>query len=252
MKIIKYKKIKSNIYQVDFDEESLILYESVITKHELLLKKKISSKELDIIKRENKKYQNYDLAIKYLEKKMRSKKEVEKYLKKENVVEEEIKEILDRLEQIGYIKEEAYIESYINDKIRFSKDGPEKIKKELEELGLDHESVLIKINNIPKKIWEEKIEKIASKKIESNHNKSKELLKRQIIQYCINLGYPYEWLEKVKDYNINTNSNIIKREKEKLTKKLSRKYPKDNLEFQIKLKLYQKGFSKEEIEEQID
>ena len=46
MKILKYKKGKRNEYQILTDEKEYTLYDDIIIKHELLLKKEITKKEL--------------------------------------------------------------------------------------------------------------------------------------------------------------------------------------------------------------
>ena len=44
MKILKYKKIKGNEYKIITDKEEYKLYDDIIIKHELLLKKEINKK----------------------------------------------------------------------------------------------------------------------------------------------------------------------------------------------------------------
>lgn len=83
MKINKFKKIGSNKYKIYFDNESLIVYEDVILKYNLLYKKDIDNDLLIEINKENYKSSIYDVSIKYISVRMRSKKELEEYLKKE-------------------------------------------------------------------------------------------------------------------------------------------------------------------------
>ena len=45
MKILKYTKLKNNKYRVDFECESLEIYDDLIIKYELLLKKKLKEEE---------------------------------------------------------------------------------------------------------------------------------------------------------------------------------------------------------------
>ena len=55
----------------------------------------------------------------------------------------------------------------------------------------------------------------------------------------------YETISKI---NWTQDDTILKKEQEKLYRKLSRKYSGKELEFQINHRLYLKGFQKEEIE----
>ena len=68
MKIKKYIKQGLNKYKVVLeDNTSIVLYEDIILKYELLLKKEISN--LDTILKENNKYELYDKCLNYLNKK---------------------------------------------------------------------------------------------------------------------------------------------------------------------------------------
>ena len=120
MKIIKYKKIK-NKYRVYFDNEEVDLYEEIILKYNLLLKKEIDSKLLEEIKESNKNEEAYEKALNYINVKMRSRNELEKYLSKKEYDDLLIKNTIKRLENIGLINDELYIKSYISDKINLTK-----------------------------------------------------------------------------------------------------------------------------------
>lgn len=82
MKIEKYSKGSSNKYKVTIDGEDYTLYDDVIIKFGLLLKKEINSKDLDNIVKYNDELDSYYLSIKYITKKLRSEKEIYEYLKK--------------------------------------------------------------------------------------------------------------------------------------------------------------------------
>ncbi len=248
MKILKFKKVKRNEYLIELEDEAVILYDTIITKYELLLRKKISFEELQRIKKENEIYKNYDLALNYLGKKLRTRKEMEMFLQKQNISEEELSLIISQLEEKGYLNDSQYVDFFIQDKIKFSKDGPFKIKKELELRGIEDWVIENGLNAISKMIWTERIEQIVSKKIDANHHKSSVLLKNSTFQYLIRLGYPSEWLEFLEEKDFLVDEDVLQKEMEKLKKKLSRKYEGEQLYYQIKLKLYQKGFSKENIE----
>ncbi len=49
MKILKYKKGKGNEYKIYTDKGEYRLYDDIIIKHELLLKKEINDKEFNSI-----------------------------------------------------------------------------------------------------------------------------------------------------------------------------------------------------------
>lgn len=249
MKILKYKKLKQNVYQVDFDTESVILYDDVILEYNLLLRKSISSMELEEIKKKNMELSGFYVSLKWISRKMRTRKEVSDYLTKQGFDMDTISKTLLKLEQNGYLDDKKYIDAYVNDTIKFKNDGPKKILDNLEKLGLQKEDIDKKLEQIDESVWQEKIKKILEKKILSNHKESASSLKRKLSNYLIVQGYSYSQVEKeLERITIKQDETIILKEKEKLMRKLSRKYDGNALYFQLKNKLYQKGFTKEEIE----
>ena len=82
MKILKYKKDKQNVYKVETNKGEYKLYDDIIIKNELLLKKEISNKKWQEIIKENNKLKAYYDAIKSISIKMRTEREIENILKK--------------------------------------------------------------------------------------------------------------------------------------------------------------------------
>lgn len=250
MKIIKYKKVK-NKYRVYLDNEEIDLYENIILKYNLLLKKEIDSNLLEIIKEDNKKEEAYESALNYINVKMRSKKEIEKYLKKREYDNNLIHDIISRLEELGLINDENYIKAYISDKINLTNDGPNKIKQNLINEKMNEDLVEKYINEIDKEELIIKLEKLIDKKIPTIKNCTGNVLKYKITNYFINLGYNKYMIEDILDKKNLTNNNGEK-EYIKLYNKYSKKYEGYELESIIRQKLYQKGFDLNEIKKNID
>ena len=79
MKIIKYQKVNYNQYDLTLDNnEKIRLYEDVILKEDLLIKKEID--DLEKLLEINQKQEIYEIALKYLNKKMVSVKGMKEYL----------------------------------------------------------------------------------------------------------------------------------------------------------------------------
>ena len=141
MKIKKYIKQGLNKYKVVLeDNTSIVLYEDIILKYELLLKKEITN--LDTILKENNKYELYDKCLNYLNKKLRSESEIKKYLQKYTSNQLEIDNIINKLKENNYLDTKLYIKSYINDKFYLTLEGPMKIKKDLMNLGLPENDII--------------------------------------------------------------------------------------------------------------
>ena len=92
----------------------------------------------------------------------------------------------------------------------------------------------------------ERVSKLIDKQVKINHNKSAYVLKNKIQNNLVNLGYSTsvvnECLNKV---SFKDDSDLKKKEYDKLYKKLSRKYSGTELEYKIKEKMYAKGFYNE-------
>ena len=250
MKIIKYKKIK-NKYRVYLDNEEVDLYENIILKYNLLLKKEIDSDLLNDIKEDNKKEDAYEKALAYINVKMRSRKEIENYLKKKEYSTSLINETISRLQELDFINDENYIKAYISDKISLTNDGPNKIKNSLLNEKMEENLVEKYVYEIDKEEISIKLEKLIDKKIPTIKNCSGNVLKYKIMNYFMNLGYDKYMIEEILD-NKNLNTNDGEKEYKKLYNKYSRKYSGYELESIIRQKLYQKGFDINEIKKNID
>ena len=117
-----------------------------------------------------------------------------------------------------------------------------KVKKELLEHRVDSNIIDDELVVFEEDIQLEKIEKVANKLLKSNHSRGGVVLKRKIINDLIMLGYDNYLINRVIDIvDFSTNKDIVKKEYDKLYKRLGRKYSGAELEYKIKEKLYQKG-----------
>ncbi len=244
MKILRYEKRKNGMYQVLFDNDyDVDLHEEIILKHNLLIKKEASQKEIDEMLEENKKFIAYDLSVKFLAKKMRSTKETREYLFKNEFDKDTIDYVINTLIKEKYLNDNSYSKAYINDKILLSNDGPNKIKNKLIELGVNQEIIDSNLELFTDNLQKEKIDKIISKQITTNRNKSALILKNKITEYLYNLGYDKSIiLDCLNKTTIKDNKDIMKKEYDKVFKKLSKKYSGTELEYKVKQKMYSLGF----------
>lgn len=250
MKIIKFTKLKSNKYTVYFDDGTNIkLYDDVIIKYNLLSNKELDDDKIDEIVKYNDRLGSYYKALKYITKRQRTEKEVYEYLVKD-YTRKTTEETIDRLKIEGYFKKDIYLKSYINDAINLNLVGPNKIKDNLKKLGFNDDEIKPFIDNISDDIWLGKVERLVNKKVKANHQYGINKLREKIFYDISNLGFP-KWMieEKVNDLEIDNSDSILDREFNKLYSKLSRKFEGNELFFQIKVKLLQRGFNYNEVEE---
>jgi regulatory protein len=87
------------------------------------------------------------------------------------------------------------------------------------------------------------------KYIRINNKYSSSQLKSKVLNYFINLGFNKEMILEIYDtFDIRQDNKIIEKEYERLHTKYSKKYSGYKLNTYIKSRLYQKGFSYEEID----
>ena len=249
MKILKFSKLKSNRYNVTLEDgEVLKLYDDVIVKYSLIRYKEIKDEELDDLIKYNASLDAYYSALKYLTIKLRSEVELKKYLSRK-YDSDVIKETIDKLKKDGYLNRELYIKCYINDQIALTNIGPNKIRKDLNKLGFFEDEFNGFIDDVEDSVWLGKLDKIITKRINCNHRYSNNKLKEKMLYDLSNDGY-YKWMieEIIHSKDFKENDNLVQKEYDKLYRKLSKKYDGSELTYQIRQRLYQKGFNSLEIE----
>lgn len=241
MKIISYKKIKQNKYEVTLsNNESVLLYDDIILKYELLTKKEMDNQKLKEIILDNSKYDVYYAMLKDISKKFRTEKELRTKFKDydNEVVDYAIK----RLKNEKYLNNELYIRAYINDAINLKLIGPNKIINNLLNLGFEKSEIEEYLEVIDNEIWLDKINKLIKKEINSNHAYSGNVLKMRIQNKISNLGFELNMISKlINNYDFNLSREKKLKEKEKALKKYSKKYSGFLLEQKVNNYLYQKG-----------
>lgn len=251
MKIEKYKKMKLGMYEIILENnQHLIIHEDLILKYELLINKEINNDLLNKIEQENNFYLYYSLSLKYLAKKLRSTKEMEEYLLKNNVLLKDTNKIIDLLKKNKYLDDSKYIKAYINDKINLTMEGPEKIYNSLVRLVITKEEIDECLNIFTEDLISFRIDKLITKYLKGNKNKSSYILKQNIINNLISLGYKKEDIVNILNTKkITDNDEIRKKEYLKIYNKYKRKFSGVELEKKVNMVLINKGFS---INKEID
>lgn len=235
-------------YKVTLDSDEIILYEDVIIKNDFLLRKNVDTFLLDKVLNENVLYEAYDLALGYIETRLRTEKEIIKYLEKKGYSTNTISDVLNRLKSNNLINEVKYVEAYTNDKINLSSYGPFKIKRDLSDLGISIEVIENYLNTIDDEVWSNKLDKIIDKKVKSMKNKSLYMIKNKLRADLTILGFDKDMINLKLNSLDKNDEDSLKKEMEKAYNKYSKKYEGDALKMQIKNHLYKKGFITSEVE----
>jgi len=251
MKILKYKKFKNNEYKIITDKEEYKLYDDIIIKYELLLKKEINTKEFNNIIQENNLLKAYYESLKAINTKMRTVKEIEIILKRKNYNNNEIEYAIKRLQKEKYINNKIYIEAYIHDMLTLYIVGEQKILNDLIKLGLKESEILPFLNNIDKAIYIEKIKKYIDKKIKTNKKSINEFNKKTLNE-LINKGfYKEDILNYLDNIDIEEDPKELEKIITKLYKKYINKYDLYTTKIKIKSYLYNKGYTNFDIDKYI-
>lgn len=249
MKIDKVQKMPSGKYKIVLDSgDKITTYDDVILEKGLLYHKDISFEDLKELNQKTEYYDIYYKAVKMISVKYRSEKEIREFLKEKELSKEKKEQIVKRLKDTGLINDERYMHSYINDRMHLSSDGPYAIGKYLTSHGIDENKVTKALQEIRTEEIENKIKDLLSKKIKTNHKDSPYVLKQKLVQTLGNKGFDKTMVASIFDTLEVKEEGLLMKEYEKQYKRLSKKYSGRDLLFQIRQKLYSKGFHADEID----
>ena len=240
MHINKFKKVGKNKYKIFLDTTELTLFEDIILKYDLLLNKDISIEDIDKLIDENNYYDAYNMALNYIEIKLRNRKEIVEYLKKKDFNNKCIDYALERLDKLNLLDDKRYTEAFINDKMLLSNDGPFKIRKQLIDVEINEEVIDNYLSLIDEEVWKNKLEKLINKKKSIMKSKSYYMFISKMKNDLYNLGYDKYMIDELLS-NIEYSSDALSKD----FLKASRKFKGDKNK--IVSSLLRKGYNYDEI-----
>lgn len=190
MKINKYEKKSGNKYRLYLDNGEVIdTYDDVILENNLLIKKELDLSTYNKVMLDNSISDNYNACIKYINVRVRSKKEIIDYLKRKNVHDEDIDKIVSKLLKNKILDDEYFTSCFIKDKLKFTSWGPYKIINELKNHNIDS-NIIDKYNYLfdDEEIYL-KMERLVDKQIKANHKLDNGKLRNKIYNNLFNSGY---------------------------------------------------------------
>ena len=190
MKIDKYEKIAKGKYRLYLSNGEVIdIYDDVIISNELLLKSELDNDLYNKILRESEIQEIYNSCVKYITVRIRCTKEIEDYLRRKKVNNEDIELVIDKLVNNRLLDNDKFCECYIKDKLKFTSWGPYRIIRELNNYKIDN-SIINKYNYLfDEDIVYDKLYKLINKKINSNHKLHNKKLRDKIYRYFISMGF---------------------------------------------------------------
>ncbi len=243
MKILKYQKTHTNEYKIITSKETYKLYDDIIIKYELLLKKEVGEQEFAQILKENNLLKAYYESLKAINTKLRTEMELKNLLKKKQYNLEEINYAITRLNKEGYLNHQIYIEAYIHDILNLHLCGEAKILADLQKLGFKEEEITPYLAKVEPQIYLNKIEKYITKKLKANRGSANNF-KRKTLSELLNKGFSKSDILAILDHQeITEDPEIIALLVNKLYTKYIKKYDLSTTKLKIKNYLYTKGYT---------
>lgn len=147
------------------------------------------------------KLEEYNKAFNYciymLSKKDKTKKEITTKLNKKGYDEDIVIKTIEKLKDLKYINDEIYCKKFINDRIKFSSKGKNKIKMELYQKGVNKDTISEKIKEIDDNSEYERALLVGEKKLKSLKEKDKYKLKQKLFSHLVYKGFDFNIINKV-------------------------------------------------------
>lgn len=185
--IVKVEKVtakgKKYLVSVDINSEEYKFTENQIVSNRIIKGALFTLDEWNKIVESSNVSLLFDQMLHFIDYKLRTKKEVIEKLRLKKASESDIKQIIERLENVGYIDDNRYLELYIENAIRELK-GPYLIKYTLEQNGIDSYLITKALEKISDDIFLDNAIELAKKyqRTVSNNPKNKqiELIKQKL------------------------------------------------------------------------
>lgn len=196
--LIEEQKKNNKRFNVYINEKFAFgLDEEIIYKYRLKEGMEIQTDFIeDILKKEQQiKANNY--AIRIIEHHSKTVKQLKDKMKEKGYEEEFINNSIQFLQEYNYINDEKYAKQYINDKVRFGKDGRNKIKMNLMQKGVDKEIIQEQLNDIDSDLETDNAFELAERKMRSYKSLDLPTQRRRLYSFLQRKGYKGDIINKV-------------------------------------------------------
>lgn len=248
-KIVKIEKVKKNRqkYEVTFKTaeatDTIVFYEDQIIEYRIFKDKEYTLEEWEKIKKASEIGNVFNKALNYISFKMRTSKEVERYLKEQALSDETIQEILKKLENYHFIDDEKYAKLFVESSVRNAK-GKNYVRNTLREKGVKDNIISdALINYNEDEVFEiilTKMRKEASKKTNDSVKRKKEKMVNKLLRDGFDASFIKKIMEEIEFSN--EDKELLLRDYEKVSNKTEDKN-------KIIAKLLSKGYNYSDIKE---
>ncbi len=149
----------------------------------------LSDAKINALKAQHQQDQAFDRALRFLSYRPRSRVEIERYLRRNESDDAVLSDAMDRLEQAGYIDDEAFARFWVDNRQRFRPRGQRALSYELRQKGLSGHTIATALDDLDD-------EKAAWQAVEGRLSRWKDLtdeqLRRKVAAFLQRRGFDYE------------------------------------------------------------
>nr|WP_302473730.1 recombination regulator RecX [Shouchella clausii] len=227
--------------------------EAILVKYGLRKGLELDENEIKALIEADELKKTHHLALHYLSYRMRTEKEIRNYLKEKDRLDEHIEKTIASLKAEKLIDDRAFAEAFARSKTAQTVIGPNKIRQQLLQKGVDAEAIAKALSPYQIKwqidvltAWLDKQERRAVNRRESN-----EQLKQKRTQQLLAKGFEYEAIQVAlanREADEDNEWEALVYQGEKLLKSYVKKYNGRELTYKLKQALYRKGFALSKID----
>lgn len=192
---IDRQKRRKNRYTIIFDDGSFLgIDQEVLYRLNLSEGQCVNSEEMNYIILEEEKKKALDYCAYFLSFRPRTKKEVETALKRKGYSFDLIQVVCKYMEEQGYLHDEYFVDSYLNDRAKLKPMGRKRLAQELHNKGISKELIERKLQKFTfseeLRVAQELLQKQIEKKGSFEENREK------IISFLLRRGFSYVIINK--------------------------------------------------------
>lgn len=149
----------------------------------------LSDAEVDALQAEGGQEQAYNRALNYLSYRPRSRKEIDTYLQKREVPQDQIEDVVSRLERAGLVDDEEFARFWVENRERFRPRGLRALRYELWQKGVSQEIIDRALESVD---VEGSAYRSAGKKARQLRSLDRQTFYRKMIAFLSRRGFDYE------------------------------------------------------------
>lgn len=251
---IQAQKAKNRFNIFVNNEYAFAVDDNILVSYRLIKGKVLTKEDIEELKQVGEASKAYQVALNYLNFKMRSEKEIRDHLHQKDY--EYIEIAIERLKKNRMINDEEYARSFVRTTFQLKNEGPKKIERELRQKGLTQEEIL---SGLEEYSWEKQKEnaiKAAEKTLNRQRNKSNKEIQQKLKEQLMLKGFENDIISEVlnelsSDQPEDEEYEALEIQGEKAWNRYSRKHKNRALVQKTKTFLYSKGYPRELIDRYI-